>query len=655
MVPFLQDFLSNLSAVQSKQLLRLLGQMRDRGEIRNSVEFEARLTDLANLIKKGELTQRTPPLVYENGDLLESDAIRTFIENVRLDCEAALGETERLGNAIRAHNRVLTKNYFDAIEAGLSDLEAETRAYEVLENQRFTGFSSVVKKFSFDGAISAPGANRNEPASSSLFIDGRGGETLIYSPPGNGEAGLHLGISKDSIEHENMFDRIEVLTDSTTPQTTLDTSMAENTPIKAIDGSADTAWRHSVLLSENPDSVRLILAPSFIGARRVSAIVIHSVADVSMRLISATYTDSGGQERDLDIGVARSGSLFRRSRPLGSGGFRTGDWILPNTRRVVPVGDIVARRFSLTFQQDTGSDGDFFFFNTELGSWQKDTSIEDIIDDTTFVPWDGFEVPADLGFIDLPGSGQQQASFFEYVFGLKEISTIEREYGPNGFFVPELFEMSTAPNILALYTDIEYPVGDLSDIEVLLQKENYDVNSSLLDVETIPMLPYGTSSINERLFLAENQVVTSGNDTGLLRFYPDFSESITVYREGTALTLGTDYTVSVDGFTFSSVLPPLGTATDPPVCRIRITAPQSGVFYTVSYTPLLSSTAAGSEVWLNQDHTVRLGRYQTYVFNNQRPSGKVSHCRLGLQIIIRANTLDTRISPYLREIVLLGG
>lgn len=703
MVPFLKDFLENLNAVQSKQILRLLNQMRDRGEIRNSLEFESKLADLASLIKKGELTQRTPVLVYQNGDLLESDAIRTFIENVRLDLEAGLGETERLSTAMHSHNRILTENYFDSIEAGLAELEAETRAYEVLESQKFTGFTKLVKRMNFGAEISTPGADDNDPNTSSLFEDSRGGETLIYSPPGKGEVGIRLGTRKGTVVKFNMFNRVEVLTDATTPQTALDTSTADNTPIKAIDGSLDTAWKHSVLLNEDPDSVRLIFAPSFIGARRINALVIHPLSDVAMKLFSVSYIDSGGQEVSLDLGTTTVGQadvLFERSSLRGSRHSRYKDWILPNVRRVIPVGDIIARKIIFTFQQDTGSDGDFFYFDNDLGSWRKGTPIEDfleggfgetsesVVEDGIFGetsesvvekifgetsesivedgPIDAYlsddptlvyvntdeEIP--VGETSEQPPSYRQARFHEYVFGLKDLSVIEREYGSNGFFVPESFEMNKAPNILALYTDADYPIGYLSDIEFLLVKKNYDSSGGFLDAESLPMLPFGTSSVNERLFLTDRQVATSGNDTGVLRFYPDFTESLIVYKEGTSLTIGTDYTVSVDGGTFSSVVPPAGTISDPPECRIRIVAPQSGVFYAISYTPLLSSSTAGSEVWLNQNHSVRLGRYQTYVFNNQRESGSVSSCIMGLQIIIRANTLNTRVSPYLREAVLLG-
>jgi hypothetical protein len=661
MIPFLKGFLNNLNTVQSKQILRILNQMNDRGEIRNNVEFEKKLTELANLIQDEHLTQRTPAVFFENGELLESDTMRTFVDLTKFDIEAALGETERLSNSMRAHNRILVENYFDSMEAALSDLQAETRAYEVLENQKFTGFSSVIKRFTFDGPISTPGADTDDPFVSSLFIDSRGGQELTYSSPNRGERGLRLGINNTVGEKYSYFDKVEIRNDSTTPQTALSTSMLGNTPIKAIDGDRDTAWRHSVLLSEDPNICRLIFAPSFTGAQRVNALVIEPLADVSIKIHSIAYIDSGGIERNLSLGANYSGSmssLFFRSSLLGARTISTSDWIIPNTRIVIPVGDIVAREFIVTFQQDSGIDGDFFYFNRDLASWSENTPLENYLVGLFRESGDtvGFEIAQDFHFIGDSSEDREQARFSEYVFGLKEISTLSREYKPNSLFVPEPFQTAHALSTLALYSDIETPIGELTDVEFLIRKENYDSNDSLLDVETIPMLSYGSTSINERLFLSTTQSTLVIKDTGVLRFYPDFTETLTVYQDDIALTIGTDYEVSIDlGNTFETSLPPSGTASDPLKCFIKINSPQAGTIYSISYTPLVSSSDAGGEVWLNEDHTVRLGRFQTYIFDNQRPAGTIVKSKIGLQIILRANTLNTRVSPFLREVVFLGG
>jgi len=365
MVPFLDNVLRNLPAIQSKQVLRILSQMRDRGEIRTHKEFQKKLTELSKLISKNEFKQRSPALAMGEGELLESDAVRTFLELVQLDLEAALGESERLSNISRAHHRILTENYFDAIEAAVEELEAEARAYEVLDVRRYNGFSSVYKIYNFAGAVGAAGADRNDSLASSLFVDERGGQELILSPPKGGEMGMHLGLEAGSAERTYYFDSVEVLTDSTTPATAFNTSPEENKPYKAIDGNRDTAWRYSVLLSDYVDTCRLKLGLSFSAARRVNAIVIDPLADINVKVADISYVDSGGEEHELNIGSNHIGSggyggMNRRGH-LPSARFDRNDFVAPNRRLVFPVGDIIASKIVLTLQQDTALDGEFFY------------------------------------------------------------------------------------------------------------------------------------------------------------------------------------------------------------------------------------------------------------------------------------------------------
>jgi len=697
MIPFLDSFLRNFPAVQTKQLLRLLNQMRDRGEIRSPEEFQTKLTELADLMQQEELQQRTPPLSFEEGDLLESDAMRTFMEFARLDMEASLGETERLGNAIRAHHKILAENYFDAIEAGLEELEAEVRAYEVLDARKYTGFSKVLKHYNFTGSIAVPGGDPE--TDSILFEDARGGEELALSPPRIGEPGMHLGVAAGSAERAIYFDSIEVLTDSTTPSTALSTSPDGNTPTKAIDGSKDTAWRHSILLAEDPDVCRLKLALTFSAAQRVNALAIDPLADVAIKVADISYVDSGGREISLTLGSTHTGSTSAggTSRKGHLAPVTTGpaEWAAPNRRKVIPLGDIIAKKIILTLQQDTGVDGEFFY-SSDLGSWRSGEIVTEFLTAGVEVFGDDpvpDEIPRALSFLGGPPTlpprparhwvdpspvvesltldedmtppdeppparhsiDRLRATFSEYAFGFRDISAIAREYKPNGLFIPEPFELSPSPTTVALHRIAEFP-SESTDIEFLLRKENYDADGLLLDVETIAIQPYGDDSVDERLFLSQRVSSAVLNDVGVLRFYPDFDETFSVYMDTTLLTIGMNYEVSVDrGVTWEITLPPSATASDPRECRVKLSGPRTDKIFRVVYTPLVSTSSAGGEVFLNPLRSARLGRFQTYVFDNDRPSGAVVRCRMGLQIILRANTLNTRVSPYLREVVLLGG
>lgn len=651
MIPFLSGFLGNLPAIQTKQILRLLARMRDQGEIRTQEEFQSRLAGLLKSVKGGELSEQTPYLLFADGDLLESDAIRTFLDLARLDSEAMLGAVETIGDALRAHYRILSQNYFDAIEASIVELEAETTAYEVLETHKFSGFGTVLKTCNFSGAISTPGASKPDSMAVSLFTDSRGGVPATYSPPGRGEPGLRLGLSSSGRQRTVSFSSVEISTDSTTPQTEFSISSAENIPTSAIDGSLDTAWKHSVLLNEHPSSCRLKLRLVFPSAKRINAFAINGLADVPMKLVSASYKDAGGQEFDLGIGTSSS-----RSRSGLIGSYVPDDvmWIIGNREQIFQTGDITAKSILLTLQQDTGVDGEFFY-DAEIGSWKSGYRTDELVGYITNpADWASSSVAEPLG-ITQDSRGRMRARFAEYVFGLKNAYALERDYDQTGLFVIEPFEVKKTPNTLALYTDVDWPIGSLADIEFLLKKENYSMDGSVLDTELFPIVPYGTSSINERVFLSRRDV-SSINSSGVLRFYPDFSQSFKLYSDGVEMTLGVGYYISIDdGATWLIEVPTTLPSTVPMVCRIRVASPSPSGTYVCSYMPLASTGDTGEDVWLNTEKTVRLDSRQVYSFSKIRPTGEVSSCKLCLQIITRANSLDTRTTPYLKELVLLGG
>jgi hypothetical protein len=414
-------------------------------------------------------------------------------------------------------------------------------------------------------------------------------------------------------------------------------STADNVASNAIDGSKDTAWRHSILLLEHPDVCRLKVALSFVAASRVNALVVEPLADSPMELISASYVDSGAESHDIEIGSAAAQAT--KKGLLGAINTNRENWTFGNTQKVISVGDIIAKKIILTFQQNTGFDAPFIY-SEDRGSWRKGD-----------LPT-GRGISYTLGFRDIEA---QKAFFAEYSFGLKELSVLEREYLPNGLFVIEPFIANPAPVALAVHGDIVPNTIGNDDIEIFLRKTNFDKSNNLIDVESFPVLLYGTDTVEERLFLTR----TVGNnflfDTGQTRFYPDFDEELTVYQDGRALILGTNYEISVDdGATWESSLPLSGTPLAVHNCLIKLLLPQSGSFYTVSYTPLCSTELTGGEVFLNETKTMRLDRYQTYIFNNARIGNTVHHCDITLQIITRSNDSYNRASSFLREIVVLA-
>jgi hypothetical protein len=704
------------------------------------------------------------------GELMESDAFRTFFDLARLDNEAILRQTEHLGDTIRAHRKILASSYFSAIEAAIDELEAEATAYEVLENQKYSGFSKVIRNWDFSMMGGVPGGDPESPSFIALKEDSRGGETLAYATPVSGDGGLHLAVGRDSSVIRR-FDSVGLQTDSSTPQTKFEVNTSSNSPNNAINGNIDVGWNHSILLNDYVDVCRLKTEFVFSGAKRINAVCVQGIPRVPMVLYSGSYTDSGGQSHTLNIGTSASVSrdgLLGNYNPITY-------WRINHARRTFPVGNITARKVVLTFQQDTAVPGDFFY-SEEIGDWERKIDLDvasRFLDGTPDLPGEleyGSDRPASPGRTPLqdavewrrvvgdvvqeevdseygefgpePGDAGNQdadfdyddrrdskrkrrrrrrkgsrrrwrqernqsrnwgeradrsseaqansgetlfrpqlppgvpefftledgspsgeiadsprrASFVEYSFGFRDVYALEMEYLPNGLFIPESISQDSPSGTLAFYTDVEYPTGENTSFEILMRKENYDADGLQLDVETLPILSYGSSSVDERLYFTRREDSQVIRDVGRTRFYPDLSQSVIVYRGNETLTIGSDYEISVDdGGTWETSLSVTGTEGVPPKFLIKVAEPRTDQIFRVEYTPKLSTSDTGGELWLTPQRTARLGRNQTYVFDNNRSTGLVDHSLITLQIIARANTLNTRVSPYLKNLVILGG
>lgn len=696
MLPFLSKFLRNFPAIQTKQILKLVAQARQRGEIINEKDLKEHLSALADVTSEEELKMKVPFLFFYEADVLESDAVKTFMESVQRDTDACLGEVEHLGNAIRTHHRVLVDHYFNSVDAAITELEKKVKAHELLAIHKTRGFNTVPKVFDFSGSISVAGAggvktewqnvlsviNRgdnsqplrtqneilvtpenfdatidaepttysnvltslgdarnasqsakvrlSEDGSADFFGKDRDGGELFWSSPAHGDAGLSLG---KKIE-KHLFKTIEIIsstgTTSSDKRNTLKNNVSGNNITNVIDGLPDTHWSHSVKVSRPVDTCNLKLFLGFSAAKRINSVLINPVSMYPMVLTAVSYLNTGESEVSVTI---------------------TETEMKPGTITTVDIGDVTAKGIFLTFKQTIATNEDFVVSRDISGDWQKGlkpTAVFDYIEDhrrdSLLIP--GTETDVDTNI-----------HYYDYSFGFKDILALEKIYEENGQYVPESFAITKPIDSLSLYANIDYPSGEFSDVEFSIRKENYSDGQTLEDIEVFPILPAGTSQLQERLFLTQ-QVDAASNDAGQTRFYPDFTETFSVYSNDTLLTLGTDYEISVDsGENWETTLSFSGTPEKTKRCLVKLLSPRTDKIFTVVYSPLISTQTAGGEVFINDEQTVTLEKNETYVFDNGRAGGniKIKHSNIMLQIVVRSNTLNNRVTPYLKDAILLLG
>lgn len=694
MLPFLDKFLRNFPAVQTRQVLKEMSQARQRGEIINEKDLKEQLMHLANITDEEELKIQAPFLFFYEGDVLESDALKTFMQKIQLDTEASLGEVEHLGDAIRAHQKILVDHYFSGIDAAISELEKKVKGYELLALNRYRGFNNQ-RVYDFDGSMSVAGIDikgsgsqtsepqiiyggeqrilrtQNEtkiganpdvnptqdsnPTTSVIqqssvlsdlasfsqseqnidpFVDIRSNKTLTWAPPVQGEAGLKLAIEEETF---HKFRDIELVLDSETSGVNIRGDRRNNTDgndiDNVIDGKPDTEWGYSVKSIELVDSCSIKLFLSFAGTKRINAISIDPVSQLAMKLSAISYLSSGQTE----VSVSFTEQLLK-----------------PSTKTIVQIGDVTAKGVYLTFTQSTAENTDVIVERDNTGNWKRPENNTEIFD------W--LYNNQQLNEI-FPNADDTQINikYHDYNFGFKDVIAIERTFKEDGLFVPEIFKTKSTVNSLSIYADIDYPASVFSDVEFLIRKENYIKDSEnkevFQDVETFPIIPVGTSTLNERLFLTQ-QVDGTAFDTGRLRFYPDFSQNLSIYSNNALLTIGVDYEVSIDkGNTWETSFTFTGVADKTPTCLVKLSTPRTDKIFTVVYSPLISTQEPGGEVFINENKSIILERNETYVFENNRAgqNNNITSSRILLQTIVRSNTLNNRVTPYLKDVVLLMG
>ncbi len=649
MLPFLDKFLRNFPAVQTKQIKNKISQLRDSGEITNVKQLKDELKRLANIVSEDELKIRVPFLYFYDGDLLEADAFKTFMENVQLDMDACLGEVESLSDTIRAHQKLLVGNHFNAIDAAIHELEKRINGLELLSLHKYRGFNKIYT-LDFSGAVSVPGASKQANNTSGAVIsksedqsiptteiplqglasqflgdlstDKRGGQKLYWSPPLQGEGGIKLSSVNENVFFQNIRILGSINTTTSDIRNTEKENYSGNKILNAIDGKPDTFWLHTVKTRRPVNSCNLKLYLEFPSVKRINSILIDSASISPMTLISASYLNTGQKEVDISITETE----------------------LPSSRKIiVDVGDITARGIFLTFKQSTGVPIDTVT-NRSISGNTENFASSDVIKSWSSYYQENDTVTGQYWF-----DGTENVSYINYEFGFKDIYAINQRYEENGLFVPQTIGTKSIRS-LSLFANITYP-SQYSDIEFLIRKENItDGTSPLVDV--FPVLPYGTTQLEERLFLSNKSIATSSSfDVGVLRFYPDFSSSFNIYSSGTLLSLGSDYEFSVDdGATFETSLSFLTSPKLPQRCFVKILSPRTDKIYTVVYSPLTSDQSLGGEVFIDSEKRIKLERNQTYVFKNNESS-----CNITLQIIIRSNSLDNKVTPVLKDIHLLIG
>ncbi len=211
-------------------------------------------------------------------------------------------------------------------------------------------------------------------------------------------------------------------------------------------------------------------------------------------------------------------------------------------------------------------------------------------------------------------------------------------------------------------------------------KQDLDTEGSLVRTNVFPILPLGVTRLHqERLVLSEKSDPSLvGNDIGTFVFFTNrASGDIKIYKNGVLITDKTGIALSTEGWQEEpDSIQTSGAGADQRtpnngtrmIFKVKILDPLQGDIFTVSYTPIVSTTKAipktptelatvgGIQVVdLVGDLSARVSEAQIIILDRIGEDDVNQNSRIFLVIVLRQNTADTSLSPIIEEYTLLAG
>lgn len=214
----------------------------------------------------------------------------------------------------------------------------------------------------------------------------------------------------------------------------------------------------------------------------------------------------------------------------------------------------------------------------------------------------------------LPNVQSKSLNGWLYTFSLDKLDVGYGAYKKSGVFVSQPIKISSTPDRIAIDSTLIKSVDANSNVgeavEFYCYVFEYDENNHLINREVLPIYSLSDTNVEHELI----HLNVSG--IGKLRFFPDVEEDITIYRDFTPLTVGTDYTISVDkGTTYESTTTYSASPSGPPYeYNIAISSISPTSIYTATYTPKKLEISSNYPIYvgsstigvLNSDGSIKL-------------------------------------------------
>jgi len=672
---YLEKFRGVIGKTQTEQVLRLLSNKRNIGQIRSVKEFSK---ELETLIRELTATGLTPTLklyLAEGDKQTSSESYNYMLDRVDDDLTAGFLEAVEIDKVQQAHNALVRDVILKNLRAGIAELEGKIALYEYMSSNG-SGFDKTIAS-TFREA-NGNRTFRGQQQINSIFRDPRTNELLDNDEDAQVELVGERLVLPEETKTSYPLHGIRQIFDSTSPQSEVLVEPTGTSISNIIDGQKGTYWVQTLLFANRKPYVRVQLEVDLGVAREINYIEIDPAIQHPITLESLYYLDVNNTFIDTGLEetvIASSGSIKIRK--------------------------LVTRKLIFTFKNANPVKVDF-----------EHSDRISLLDQALSEPTGG--TPPDLVQISealdkaissekikaLIGVKQANVDTFTgYAFttGLDNIRVGFSTYASRGHYVSLPIENNdlgnaglrateTRPYIdtdgLQKFTEITYDLATregldgtlyfaspddiyfLGSIEYWVTRQIVSAAGNTLSTTSFPILPLGVNRIyHERLLLTEKSSSTKAySDVGYTIFFTDVTNgSLAVYRNGTLLVEDTDWSLSTSA-TYRT--PNVGERMR---AKITIFSVSPGDIYTVSYDPLEATlraipaelaectTVSGSMVVdLVGDLTARLVQGKEVLFDLDGEASDNTN-RIYLSILLRRNTANSFLTPAVEDYSLVMG
>jgi hypothetical protein len=584
-VKYLNKFAQKINKRQVDQVLQHLNEKRQAGEIRTVDEFLSRLQDLVRDLSSTTLSPTLNMFPAVENEVIDSETYNHMLDRIRDDFRSAFEEADNIDEVRQSHQAIMRDVILKNLRRAIDEIESKVDLYENKWSEYGAVSRTVGSSFK---EVTANRTKRNIQQFGTIFSDPRS-EDLIEQDAIIEEVGDRLTLSK-SIDEEYKIKEIKQVFDTSSPQSKLIVQLPSTSIDNIIDQQQYTYWIQSLLFENIQAYAKIKLELTISTEKDINYVEIEPITDKGLILETIEYEDTA-----FTIQTIHNTDIVFTS-PIRVNFSRT-----------------PARKLFITFRNENGIPIDFTYKQTEVPLFSQaiEQSTEESPGDISSIYSDLDRIISSATVKDIIGivpASETEFSGYSYTFGIDNIRTgltlydsqsiyvskpieLNREVGQAFLKAEETRPKASSPSGTPLNTSTTYDGSDsdfyFSSIEYLVIKRDFDIFNNIINTSRYALIPHNRTRIHhERLPLTEKSVSTLfNNDIGNTLLFTDKTVGdVKVYRNGSLLTYG------VDWFDVTSTSNKTPNSDNPMVFKIRIENPLAGDIYTVTYTPMKSTT-----------------------------------------------------------------